>query len=205
MVLIGICGFQGVGKDTFANYLVSNYNFTKYSFASATKDVLGVMFGWDRKLLEGDTKESRVFRETSDLWWSEKLGIPNLTPRKVLQMVGTDVFRKHFHDQIWILIIERKILSNPNTNIIVSDCRFPNEINLIKRLGGKIIHIHRNCPQWFNKYKSGLDCEEALSLHVSDTAWIREHFDLELENSSKSTEIFESEIINFIKENFNEL
>jgi len=205
MILIGICGFQGVGKDTFANYLVSNYNFIKYSFASATKDVLTVIFGWDRALLEGDTIESRKFREIPDLWWSDKLGIPNLTPRKVLQMVGTELFRKNFNDQIWIFIVEKKILSNSNSNIIISDCRFPNEIDLIKKLGGKLIHIHRNRPEWFDKYKSGIDCEEAVSLHLSDTAWIREQFDFELANCSKSKELFEYEIFNFIKNNFNGL
>lgn len=47
MALIAICGFQGVGKDTFANYLVSKYEFKKFSFASVTKDILANMFGWD--------------------------------------------------------------------------------------------------------------------------------------------------------------
>ena len=48
MVLLCVCGFQGSGKDTFSNYLVSNYDFVKFSFASATKDILSTLFGWDR-------------------------------------------------------------------------------------------------------------------------------------------------------------
>jgi dephospho-CoA kinase len=66
MLVIGICGFQGSGKDTFSDFLVKNYDFKKITFAGATKDVLNNLFGWDRTMLEGDTIESRVFRETVD-------------------------------------------------------------------------------------------------------------------------------------------
>lgn len=204
MVVLGICGFQGAGKDTFANYLVKNYNFIKFSFASATKDVLNVLFGWDRNLLEGDTVESRKFRETVDTWWSEKLGIPNLTPRKMLQLIGTDLFRKHFNPEIWVRVVEKKILTiletNPESNIIISDCRFPNEINMLRNLGGKIISIQRNLPTWFEIYKSGIDCEEAMKIHESEISWVREDFDYVIYNDCETKELFELKICEFIKE-----
>lgn len=207
MLIIGICGFQGSGKDTFSDFLVKNYQFKKITLAGATKDVLADIFGWDRKLLEGDTKVSREFRETIDQWWSEKLGIEGFTPRKALQMVGTDLFRKHFNSDIWIHIVEKKILNeitkNPDSKIIISDCRFPNEIKLIKNLGAKLIHIQRNKPEWFDRYKLGLDCEEVSKLHESEKSWIREEFDYVVENSSKQIEIFEEQIEKFIRENFN--
>jgi len=207
MVLISICGFQGVGKDTFANYLVENYGFLKYSFASATKDILATLFGWDRNMLEGDTIESRKFRETVDLWWSEKLAIPELTPRKVLQLIGTDLFRKHFNYNIWVQCVEKKLLSHlesdPNSNIIISDCRFPNEIEMLKKLGFKLIHIQRNLPEWFDQYKSGIDCAQASELHISETSWIREHFDYDIINQYDNLETFYSKINEFVKNNFN--
>jgi len=202
MVIIGICGFIGVGKDTFADYLVSEYEFKKFSFASATKDVLAVMFGWDRSMLEGDTIESRKFRETIDHWWALKLSISDFTPRKALQMIGTDLFRKYFNYDIWTHIIENKIISNKNSNIIISDCRFPNEIAMIKNLGAKIIHIQRNIPLWFESYKSGKDCDEVLELHLSETAWIREHFDYQIINDTNSKDRFNDKIINFLQDNF---
>ena len=206
MVILGICGFQGAGKDTFANHLVSNHNFIKLSFAGATKDVLNVLFGWDRALLEGDTIESRQFRETEDTWWSEKLGIPNLTPRKTLQLIGTNLFRKHFNPEIWVRVVEKKILTqlktDQNSNIIISDCRFPNEIQMLRNLGTQIISIQRNLPYWFNEYKSGLDCKEALELHESEISWIREDFDYIISNNFETKEIFELEINKFVKDNF---
>lgn len=207
MVIIAICGFQGVGKDTFANYLVNNYEFKKFSFAAATKDILTDIFGWDRRLLEGDTLESRTFRETIDPWWANKLQIENLTPRKVLQMIGTDLFRNHFNYEIWVHIVEKKIIdclkTNPDQRIIISDCRFPNEIAMVKSLGAKLFHIQRNLPEWFNRYKNGEDCEEASKLHLSETAWIREEFDYDIINNYDCVEDFELYIDNFVGEKYN--
>lgn len=206
MVIIAICGFQGVGKDTFSNYLVHNYQFKKFSFAAATKDILANMFGWDRSLLEGDTIESRTFRESIDSWWAKKLSIPDLTPRKVLQLIGTDLFRKHFNNEIWVHIVEKKIINclkiNSEQRIIISDCRFPNEIVMLKNLGAKLIHIQRNLPEWFDKYKAGEDCLEASKLHLSEIAWIREEFNYGITNDFDSIEEFELYIDNFLKEKY---
>lgn len=204
MVIIGVCGFQGVGKDTFADYLISKYGFKKFSFASATKDVLSVIFGWDRKLLEGDTIETRIFRETIDPWWSSKLSIPGLTPRKILQMIGTELFRNNFNSNIWVYIVEKKIIDLLNINsldkIIISDCRFPNEISMIKNLGGKIIHIQRNLPIWFENFKNGIDCMETKHIHSSEISWIREPFDYTIKNESDINE-FKLKIDSFLVSN----
>lgn len=202
-MLIGICGFQGAGKDTFANLLVEQFSFNKFSFASTTKDVLSIIFGWNRNLLEGDTIESREFRETVDLFWSEKLKIPNLTPRKMLQKIGTDLFRNHFDENIWICSIEKKILmeyqKNSLANIVISDCRFPNEIQLVKNLGGIIIYIGRNEPKWFGDYKNGIDVQEIKSFHPSEISWIREKFDFTFYNNFETIDEYINSLINFIK------
>lgn len=193
MIIIGVCGFQGAGKDTLSDYLVLKYGFTKLSFASATKDVLSIMFGWDRKMLEGDTIESRKFRESVDEWWSEKLGIEGITPRKMLQMVGTDLFRKHFNNDIWVSVIEKKIIDlvGSGKNIVLSDCRFPNEFNMIKKMGAKIIHVHKELPPWFYDYKNGIDCNDAAKLHISETSWIRENFDYVIENNKTIVDLYD--------------
>ena len=54
-MIIGICGLIGSGKDTIADYLVTNYNFKKLSFADKLKDSVATMFDWDRELLDGKT------------------------------------------------------------------------------------------------------------------------------------------------------
>lgn len=186
MVLIAICGFQGSGKDTIANYLVDKYGFIKLSFASAVKDVVAITFSWNRKLLEGDTEESRIFRETIDDWWSAKLNIPNFTPRIALQKIGTDIFRNNLDQNIWVDIVERKIKDyiNSNKNVVISDLRFPNEFKMIREYSGTIIHVKRNTPKWFDSYSNGCDCEETYNIHLSELMWIREKFDYTLTNNS---------------------
>jgi uncharacterized HAD superfamily protein len=71
--------------------------------------------------------------------------MPGLTPRKVLQWIGTDVMRKSFHDDIWIKSLKKKItiLLAQGISVIVTDCRFPNEAEAIRRLGGKVILVSR--------------------------------------------------------------
>ena len=164
MTLIGLIGLIGSGKDTFANELCSSYGYIKLSFASCLKDVVSQLFVWNRSLLEGDTEESRAWRNKVDDWWSQKLGIPSFTPRLALQLIGTDVFRNHFHKNIWVICMER-ILDNfmkTNQNVVVTDCRFANEVDLVKKLGGHILRIDRHKPSWWVDHS---DLSEHLWAH----------------------------------------
>ena len=52
--------------------------YQRISFAGVLKDACANIFGWDRVLLEGNTPESRAFREMPDEWWSKRLDIPTL-------------------------------------------------------------------------------------------------------------------------------
>ena len=195
MKIIAICGFQGSGKDTLANILTKNYGYKKLSFGSTVKDVASIIFNWDRKMLEGDTKESREWREKVDVWWSNKLGINNLTPRYILQHVGTDLFRNHFHKDIWINCLEKKLLDYDK--VVITDCRFPNELKTLNKYNATIIQIYRgNLPEWFNDVKLGKR-EPPKELHESETSWIKEPFDYIIKNNGTIIEL-ENEIKNII-------
>ena len=186
-MIIGICGFQSSSKDTIGDLLVNKYCFKKLSFAAVIKDILSIMFGWSRDKLEGLTEEDRKWREQIDPWWAKTLDMPQLTPRYVLQYFGTDLFRKHWHPDIWVKVVESQL--NKYENIVITDCRFENEINLIRQYGGKLIHIYRKLPSWFNDYKAGKDSIEAIQLHPSETSWIRQHFDYEINNNGTIIEL----------------
>jgi len=193
-MIIGICGFQSSGKDTIAEFLINEYGFQRLSFASVLKDIVSIMFSWPREKLEGLTKEDREWREQIDPWWSKSLKMPHLSPRYVLQHFGTEIFRNHWHPDIWVKVVENKILeltqNNSQTNIVITDCRFENETNMLLRYQAKIIHVHRNMPSWFYKYKMGIEVDEVKSMHSSEITWIRCFKDWEIENNGTKEELY---------------
>lgn len=202
--LIGLCGFIGSGKGTVASILVNEYGFVEDSFAATLKDAVAAVFGWPRHMLEGDTAESRQWREQVDPWWSEKLG-KEVTPRWVLQYWGTDLCRVNFHEDIWIYSLERKLLSQ-DKNIVIADCRFPNEIDMIRRLGGEVWRVKRGPePEWyndavdFNSGKSNFEWVLAKSrlqkfnVHPSEYRWVGAEFNQLIENES-TLEALEAEV-----------
>lgn len=180
--LIGITGLKNSGKDTTGDYIVANYgNWEKWSFASILKDITAILFNMDRKMLAGETPEDRVLREQPNEYWSNVLGYP-FTPRIALQKLGTDVLRNHFYDGIWVDALRLKLIES-DKNVIITDCRFPNEIDMIKSLGGDIIRVERELPEWFRVVeklnKDGMplteiyDTVSALStIHESEWKWI---------------------------------
>lgn len=196
-LIIGIVGNIGSGKDTISHYLSQFHDFKQLSFASSLKDAVASVFGWDRELLEGRTSESREWRETVDPFWSKRLSMPTLTPRWVLQQWGTDLVRKHFHDDMWIASLENKI-NQSNTNIVISDCRFPNEIQTIRDLGGCIIRVQRGpLPEWYEDAELavqgsniGINNLKIKKIHYSEWAWIGSKFDIHIDNNGTVDELY---------------
>jgi hypothetical protein len=179
-MIIGVCGLISSGKGTVADILQSEHGFEKISFADSLKDAVAAVFSWDRELLEGDTDVSRMWRETKDTWWATRLGIPDLTPRLILQLWGTEVCRDNFHQDIWIASMERKIRSN--VNYVIPDTRFPNEIDMISRIGGEVWHVKRGAnPNWFEQYRMG--GSPPSDIHPSEWQWTRAKFNQVIENN----------------------
>jgi hypothetical protein len=154
VMIVGIVGLIGSGKDTIANHLVSSHGFRRMSYAASLKDAVSAIFGWDRVMLDGVTQESRQWREQVDQWWAKRLEIPNLTPRFVLQHLGTEVFRNNFANDIWVASLEHRLLSS-NDHVVITDCRFKNEIESIRSIGGIVIQVKRGQdPSWYQSAES---------------------------------------------------
>lgn len=202
-MIIGICGFIGSGKDTIADYLVNTHGFRRESFANTLKDAVAAVFGWDRTLLEGRTREAREWREQVDPWWAQRLNMPNLTPRWVLQFWGTDVLRKGFHNDLWIASLENK-LRTTDDDVVISDCRFPNEIHSIRAAGGLVVRVIRGPePAWYqdavnaNAGSSNMSWMisktklERQGIHASETAWVGTKFDSVLDNNGSIDSLYQ--------------
>lgn len=184
IMIIGFVGFAGSGKDSCADYLVQSKGFVRETFAGPVKDCLAAVFGWPRAMLEGLTAESRAWRETIDHWWSRELGIPDFSPRWAMQHWATDVVRDHFHMDTWMLSMRRRLEEHhfAGRDVVVSDVRFPNEIEMLQSMGGKVVRVAGpTCPPWFYVAKNAADGsamarnvmrEEYTNVHYSEWAWL---------------------------------
>lgn len=154
MVIFTISGYIGSGKDTCANYLVEHHGFHKIAFADALKDVVATAFGWERSMLEGDTKASREARNVVDERWSKALSIPNFTPRKALQFIGTNIFKTHVSSSFWIEKLRMRLENCGYERIIVTDCRYHDEFDALVSLGAQSINVIRGEPPEYSKFSS---------------------------------------------------
>lgn len=203
-MIIGIAGFKSAGKGTVADFLVDN-GYTKISMADKLKDACAQIFGWDREMLEGITDESRAWREEVDEWWSELLDDHEFSPRKALQLMGTQAGREVFGPDIWVGATERVILENP-TNYVIPDLRFPNEVAMVHRLRGITIRVKRGeDPDWYAPAltwnQTVKACKEKgmtnhtylpsilKEIHESERDWIGEKFDHVIENNGTLEEL----------------
>ena len=180
-MIIGICGLIGCGKGTVADILVEEHNFKKLSFADKLKDGVATVFGWDRSMLEGDTRQSREWREQRDEFWSKETK-RNITPRIVLQEFGTDCMRHGFDDSIWVSIVKQELIKNPTKDFVIPEVRFPNEALMIQKLNGHVWRAIRGPdPVWFRMYQDiGV---EPKDVHESEWRWANVNFDAQVSNN----------------------
>ncbi len=194
-MIIGICGLIGSGKGTVGDILVEQ-GYKKVSFADKLKDGVATIFGWNRAMLEGDTDESRTWREQTDEFWSNETKM-EVTPRLVLQLFGTDCLRNGFYDGVWVSLLKKHILDNPG-DYVIPDVRFRNEQNMIRELGGKVWQVKRGKdPEWFtraifdNNNTETSNLMNGFDIHESEYKWIdvNTRFDSILHNEGTIAEL----------------
>ncbi len=130
--LVGLLGTKGVGKDTVGDYLVSRYGYEKRAFATPIKEACAVLFQLPSARFEGDEKEVCDPEH-------------GLSPREMMQLVGTDFFRDLVRHDFWIRHFQRWYANRqtPPHRVVVTDLRFQNEVDIIKALGGVVWRVTR--------------------------------------------------------------
>lgn len=163
--LIGISGFAHSGKDSFAKFLKKeNKDIKITSFAKPIKKIMIKCLGFTKKQVYDQKKKEKI-----DRFWE-------ISPRKLMQLIGTEMFRKIFRDDIWIKVFDKKFRKSKNKFFIIPDVRFDNEAEAIKRNGGVIIKIerkHDNVVGKDHESEKGID-EKFIHIKVDNNGSLSE-------------------------------
>ena len=178
--LIGFCGFKGSGKDTAADYLAEKYGYTKISFAYPLKKAAQIIWGFSDESLWGSSSLrekldprflfsgldpldgsllTKVADDAEHYWQRESDGewFPQyLTPRIVLQALGTEHGRR-FYPDVWVDACLRHIRLTGNPKHAISDVRFENELLGVQRAGGAVVRLLRGKRE--SSHQSELELE----------------------------------------------
>lgn len=129
-LIVGFSGKKRAGKDTAGDIAAEDFGFERDAIASPIKTIAQEVFGLADHQVYGKAKE------IPDSFWE-------MTPRKIMQKVGTEFARGVFHEEIWIDSFKRRMETAEANKIVVTDVRFPNEVKAIQDLGGAVIRIRR--------------------------------------------------------------
>lgn len=161
MSIIAFTGYKFSGKSYSSSILTDKYNYTKISFAGPLKKMVTDLFSLDDECYNKDKKEKIIPRL-------------NTTPRKLLQIFGTELCRETLPKHIPNLKLSRKTMwesllydkvqnlrrCNPSINITVDDVRFDDEYQCIRDLGGIVIEIRRpSVKPEKSEHKSEMGCK----------------------------------------------
>lgn len=168
-MLIALCGRRRSGKDTVATHLVQAHGFRHHKISQPLKDAMACLFGFDAADMETDRKEL-----VHPAW--------NVSPRTLMQYIGTDVFRVDIQtvipgigDTFWVKRFSESVRRSTGDGapIVVSDLRFMNEYDYLKKEWGdnfRVLRIDR----------SGAHAEDT---HVSELEYQRIPYDALINNA----------------------
>lgn len=213
--IVSFIGFAGSGKNACAEIAQRDFGYELETFARSVKDAVALIFGYDRDMLEGITEESRIWREKTDPFWTEKLKFSDFSPRKALQLMGTEAGRDVFGEDLWVHTTFSRInKAPPDTKFVIADTRFPNEIDEIRKNNGLLVRVKRGPePVWFDTAKAVakekprwgmVDFYHDMArnypeIHYSEWAWTNAEFDATIENDG-SLEDLREKVVRILNE-----
>lgn len=152
-MLIGFSGRKKSGKTTLANELIDQ-GFQIASFAAALKEYVAKLYNWDIETLKNQVQKEEILKDPvywnedkckelseiigEEIVWSQKNNV-FYSRRDAMQYIGTEVLREHEPD----FHINEFKKRYTNGDFVCDDVRFPNELELIKEINGKVYHIVR--------------------------------------------------------------
>lgn len=158
--VIGLSGYARSGKDTIGHFL-GERGYVRASFGDHIRTALytlNPLVGEDRRLAD-----------VIDTYGWEQAKVERPEVRELLQRLGSEVGRDLIDQNVWVDLTLRNLPDG--ANVVVTDCRFPNEADVVKRLGGEIWRVMRPGHGPANNHPSevGLDSWAFDRVFVNDT------------------------------------
>ncbi|KTB97352.1 deoxynucleotide monophosphate kinase family protein [Pseudomonas sp. ICMP 10191] len=155
-ILIGLTGPARSGKTTAASHLAHDHGFECYAFADPLREGIMAIFNLSPDDFEGDKKEQPI----------DWLG---RSPRQLMQLLGTEWGRHMISANLWVDLAEQNLdclsaVFDGVPGFVVSDVRFENEADFIRKRGGTVIHLYRPDAAEVNPHIS----EAGVSVHPDD-------------------------------------
>ena len=162
--IIGFAGKARSGKDTAGKYLVDKYQFAHYYFAKPLKEGAKVMFNLTDEQIENKEK---VIEQ-----WGK-------SPRELYQLLGTDVART-IDVGVWVKNAEMFVQKHSGSSVVITDVRFSNEAEWIRKKGGVVILLESKTRGITNH-----------TAHSSENGLTTDDVDLIIENDGTINDLYE--------------
>jgi hypothetical protein len=157
MNILAFSGRKQSGKSTSAEYVESLYknyfpelNCKIYNFAyPLKKDICMNILGMTYDQCYGSDMDKNTL---TDLSW----GGEQLTARRAMEVIGTDIFRQLFND-VWVRATVLKIQQEKPSLAIIPDCRFPNEVETLLQYNANVVRLTLDPFHSLSNSESALD------------------------------------------------
>lgn len=169
MKIIGIAGPARSGKDTLAKMLIQAAGEGAHmSFAAPIREFIANLLQVPlERIIDGSYKETII----------PELGV---SPREMMQTLGTEWGRDRVHPELWIKVANWKLNALrssmfPPKLVVFSDVRFENEATMIREAGGIVVHLRRDDVPAIRAHVSegGVGCR-ATDWNIHNTAGLDE-------------------------------
>lgn len=172
MKLIGICGYAQHGKNEVGSILRDEFGFHSFAFADPLRQmaymldpIVGIgndAYGREYPIWLTDVVDEYGWEEAKS-WNPNDLDVPEI--RRILQVLGTECVRGILDDWMWV----KKALetASKHEKSCITDLRFPNEVEALRRKGATIWKVHR--PNFDNGVGTGHASEKYIDQIQEDS------------------------------------
>jgi hypothetical protein len=140
--IIGLGGHARSGKDTVAAYLIERYGFVRYAFADAVRTAAlaldPIIYTIPSFYVNGAPEPVRLSEIVAADGWEDAKAMPEV--RRTLQRFGMGV--RDIDPAFWIKATMAQ-LADETRPVVVTDVRFPNEVEAVRARGGLFVRVRR--------------------------------------------------------------